>query len=39
VESHGGRLTIGDASGGGARITVELPLFEAEVECDENVYA
>jgi signal transduction histidine kinase len=39
VESHGGWLTIGDASGGGARITVELPLFEAEVECDENVYA
>jgi signal transduction histidine kinase len=28
LESHEGRLTIGDAPGGGARITAELPLFE-----------
>jgi signal transduction histidine kinase len=27
AEAHAGRLTIGDAAGGGARITVELPLF------------
>ncbi|MEJ2118086.1 MAG: ATP-binding protein, partial [Alphaproteobacteria bacterium] len=32
VEGHGGRLAIDDAPGGGARITVELPLFEVEAE-------
>jgi signal transduction histidine kinase len=28
VESHDGQLAIGEAPGGGARITVELPIFQ-----------
>jgi signal transduction histidine kinase len=32
AESHGGRLLIGDAPSGGARIEVELPVFDAEGE-------
>jgi signal transduction histidine kinase len=35
VEGHGGRLAIDDALEGGARITVELPLFESE-EAEKN---
>lgn len=30
VEGHGGTIAIGDAPGGGARITVTLPRFEAQ---------
>ena len=26
VSDHGGRITVGDAKGGGARFTIELPL-------------
>ena len=26
INDHGGRITIGDAPGGGARFTIELPL-------------
>jgi len=32
IEAHGGALELGDASGGGAAFTIQLPLDEAVVE-------